>query len=38
MKEIGLTKNAAGNHKELPPNHESELQKTGPEFIELFDN
>ena len=38
MKTIHLTKNAVKNHEELFPNHESKLQKTDPEFIELFDN
>jgi len=38
MKKISFTENAVRNHKELFPNHESELQKTDPEFIELFDN
>jgi 4-carboxymuconolactone decarboxylase len=26
------------NHEQLLPNHESKLQQTDPEFIELFDN
>jgi 4-carboxymuconolactone decarboxylase len=38
MKQLRLTKNAVKNHEELFPNHESKLQKTDPEFIELFDN
>ena len=38
MKTFHLTENAVNNHKELFPNHESKLQKTDPEFIELFDN
>jgi alkylhydroperoxidase/carboxymuconolactone decarboxylase family protein YurZ len=38
MKKISLTENAVRNHEELFPNHESKLQKTDPEFIELFDN
>jgi 4-carboxymuconolactone decarboxylase len=38
MKKIHLTKNAVKNREELFPNHESKLQKTDPEFIELFDN
>ena len=38
MKTIHITKNAVKNHEELFPNLESKLQKTDPEFIELFDN
>ena len=38
MKQIHLTANAVRHHEELFPNHESKLQKTDPEFIELFDN
>jgi 4-carboxymuconolactone decarboxylase len=38
MKKLRLTKNAIKNHEELFPKHESKLQKTDPEFIELFDN
>jgi len=38
MKQPYLTHNAIKNHEELFPNHESELQKTDPEFIGLFDN
>jgi 4-carboxymuconolactone decarboxylase len=38
MKKIALTKTAVKNHEELFPGHESKLQKTDPEFIELFDN
>jgi 4-carboxymuconolactone decarboxylase len=38
MKEISLTDIAVRNHEELFPNHESKLQMTDPEFIELFDN
>src|SRR5271165_3051217 len=38
MKTIHITQNAVKNHEELFPNHESKLQKTDPEFIELFDN
>jgi len=38
MKTIHITENAVRNHDELFPNHESKLQKTDPEFIELFDN
>jgi alkylhydroperoxidase/carboxymuconolactone decarboxylase family protein YurZ len=38
MKRLYLTENAVKNHQELFPNHESKLQKTDPEFIELFDN
>jgi 4-carboxymuconolactone decarboxylase len=38
MKTINLTEAAIRNHEELFPNHQSTLQKTDPEFIELFDN
>src|SRR5271165_3479674 len=38
MKTIHITQNAVRNHEELFPNLESKLQKTDPEFIELFDN
>jgi len=38
MKKIHITENAVRNHEELFPNLESKLQKTDPEFIELFDN
>jgi 4-carboxymuconolactone decarboxylase len=38
MKKLHLTKNAVKNHEELFPNHESKLQKSDPEFIEMFDN
>jgi len=38
MKKISLTENAVKNHEELFSNHESKLQETDPEFIELFDN
>jgi len=38
MKTTHITKSAVTNHKELFPNLESKLQKTDPEFIELFDN
>ena len=38
MKTIHITRNAIRNHEELFPNHESKLQKSDPEFIELFDN
>jgi 4-carboxymuconolactone decarboxylase len=38
MQQIHLTENAIRNHEELFPNLESKLQKTEPEFIELFDN
>ena len=38
MKTLRLTETAVKNHEELFPNHESKLQKTDPEFIELFDN
>lgn len=33
-----LTEAAIKNHEEIFPNHISTLQKTDPEFIELFDN
>jgi len=38
MKKLRLTENAIKHHEELFPNHESTLQKTDPELIELFDN
>jgi 4-carboxymuconolactone decarboxylase len=38
MKTIRLTENALRNHEQLFPNYESKLQRTDPEFIELFDN
>ena len=38
MKTIHITENAVKNHEELFPNLESKLQRTDPEFIELFDN
>jgi 4-carboxymuconolactone decarboxylase len=38
MKTIKLTEAAIRNHEELFPNHQSILQKTDPEFTELFDN
>jgi 4-carboxymuconolactone decarboxylase len=38
MKTTHITKSAVRNHEELFPNLESKLQKTDPEFIELFDN
>jgi len=38
MRTIHITGNAVKNHEELFPNYESTLQKTDPEFIELFDN
>lgn len=38
MKTIHITQEAVKNHEELFPNYESKLQKTDPEFIELFDN
>jgi len=38
MKKHRLTEHAVKNHEDLFPNHESKLQKTDPEFIELFDN
>ena len=37
MKKLHLTEIAVKNHEELFPNLESKLQKTDPEFIELFD-
>ena len=38
MNKLHFTENAVKNHEELFPNLESKLQKTDPEFIELFDN
>jgi len=38
MNKLRLTENAVKNHEALLPKHESKLQKTDPEFIELFDN
>jgi len=38
MKKSQLTENAVKHHEELFPNHKSKLQKTDPDFIELFDN
>jgi len=38
MKQLHLSENAVKNHEELFPHLESKLQKTDPEFIELFDN
>jgi 4-carboxymuconolactone decarboxylase len=38
MEKIKLTEDAIRNHEQLLPNHESKLQQTDPEFIELFDN
>lgn len=38
MKAIHLTEAAVKNHEELFSRYESKLQKTDPEFIELFDN
>jgi 4-carboxymuconolactone decarboxylase len=38
MKKLHLTENAVKNHEELFPNHQSQLQKTDPEFIELYAN
>jgi 4-carboxymuconolactone decarboxylase len=37
-KQLKLTEAATKNHEELLPGHISTLQKTDPEFIELFDN
>ncbi len=33
-----ISETARKNHEELFPNHESKLQVTDPEFIEVFDN
>ena len=38
MKNITLTRNAANRHEVLFPGHESKLQETDSELIELFDN
>ena len=38
MKTLCLTESAIKHHDELFPNHESKLQQSDPEFIELFDN
>jgi 4-carboxymuconolactone decarboxylase len=38
MKKIKLTKVAVKNHEQLFPNHQSTLQITDPELIEVFDN
>ena len=38
MKKLHLTENSVRNYEELFQNHESKLQKTDPEFVELFDN
>lgn len=38
MKPLRLTEAAVRNHEEFFPNHQSTLQQTDPEFIELFDN
>lgn len=38
MKKINLTEAAVKNHDELFPNHQSTLQITDPELIEVFDN
>jgi len=35
---MNLTAAAIKNHEELFPHHQSTLQKTDPEFIEMFDN
>lgn len=37
-KKVNLTEVAIRNHKELFPNHQSTLQITDPELIEVFDN
>lgn len=37
-KPLKLTEAAIRNHEELLPNYVSTMQKTDPEFIELFDN
>lgn len=37
-KNINLTKAAIKNHEELFPHHQSTLQETDPELIEVFDN
>jgi len=38
MREVRITRTAAANHRELFPHHVSTLQRTDPDFIELFDN
>jgi 4-carboxymuconolactone decarboxylase len=38
MKSLRLTEAAVRNHEEFFPSHQSTLQQTDPEFIELFDN
>jgi 4-carboxymuconolactone decarboxylase len=38
MKPLRLTEAAVRNHEEFFPNHQSMMQATDPEFIELFDN
>jgi 4-carboxymuconolactone decarboxylase len=38
MRKLEFTDNAVRNHEAFFPNHESKLQNTDPEFIELFDN
>lgn len=38
MRKLSITPTAAANHDELFPNHVSTLQRTDPDFIELFDN
>ena len=35
---MAISQNVQKNHDELFPNHESQLAKTDPEFIEIFDN
>src|ERR1017187_9029447 len=35
---VQITEAAHRNHEELFPNHESTLQLTDPELIEIFDN
>jgi 4-carboxymuconolactone decarboxylase len=37
-KKVNLTEAALRNHKELFPHHQSTLQTTDPELIEVFDN
>jgi 4-carboxymuconolactone decarboxylase len=37
-KKVNLTEAAIRNHKELFPHHQSTLQTTDPELIEVFDN
>ena len=35
---MSITKNAKEYHEKMFPEYESQLLKTDPEFIELFDN